>query len=86
MQFKLKIEEKNDWFDVHALVQFGEFVIPFLKLRKYIINNIKEFELPDGKLAVIPVSWFTKYSELFHNLEMLAYSFPIVFGQNKRAG
>ncbi len=67
---ELKIEEKNDWFDVHALVQFGEFVIPFLKLRKYIINNIKEFELPDGKLAIIPVSWFTKYSELFHNLEL----------------
>ena len=69
-KIELKIEEKNDWFDVYAFVQFGEFVIPFLKLRKYIINNIKEFELPDGKLAIIPNSWFTKYSELFHNLEL----------------
>lgn len=69
-KIELKIEEKNDWFDVHAFVQFGEFIIPFLKLRKYIINNIKEFELPDGKIAIIPISWFTKYSELFHNLEL----------------
>lgn len=64
----LNIEEKNDWFDVHATVIFGNYEISFKKLRHYILNNIKEFELPNGQMAVIPEVWFNKYSELFENV------------------
>ena len=60
----MKIEEKNDWFDVYAMVHFGEFKIPFLKLRKYILSDIREFVLPNGKIAILPESWFTKYKDL----------------------
>jgi SNF2 family DNA or RNA helicase len=61
----IKIQEINDWFDIHAHVQFGEFEIPFLQLRKYILSGIHEFTLPNGEIAVIPEAWFTQYSELF---------------------
>ena len=61
----LSIVEGNDWFDIQADVQFGEYKIPFVQLRKYIVANKKEFTLPDGQIAVIPDSWFTTYSELF---------------------
>ena len=61
----IKIQEINDWFDIHARVQFGEFEIPFLQLRKYILSGIHEFTLPNGEIAVIPEAWFTQYSELF---------------------
>lgn len=67
----LNIEEKNDWFDIQAIVIFGQFKIPFKKFRYFIVNNIKEFELPNGEIAVIPEAWFSKYSELFETIEVI---------------
>lgn len=61
----VSIEEGRDWFDINARVQFGEYEIPFIQLRSYILNQKKEFTLPNGEIAVIPEWWFTKYSELF---------------------
>lgn len=61
----VSIEEGRDWFDINARVQFGEFEIPFIQLRNYILHQKKEFTLPNGEIAVIPEWWFTKYSELF---------------------
>jgi superfamily II DNA or RNA helicase len=66
----LSIEEGRDWFDIYANVRFGEFEIPFLKLRTLILNKKQEFTLPNGEIAVIPEAWFTKYSELFGFLEL----------------
>ena len=61
----VSIKEERDWFDIKARVVFGEFEIPFIQLRSYILNGKKEFTLPNGEIAVIPEWWFTKYSELF---------------------
>ncbi|MEM1135060.1 MAG: DEAD/DEAH box helicase [Bacteroidota bacterium] len=60
------ISEDRDWFDIKAKVHFGKYEIPFLQLRKLIIKNKREFELPNGEIAVIPESWFTRYADLFH--------------------
>lgn len=65
----VKITEGQDWFDIHALVRFGEFEIPFLKLRNLILQKKREFTLPNGEVAVIPEIWFTQYSELFSFME-----------------
>ncbi len=65
----VSITEGRDWFDIHARVRFGEFEIPFIKLRRYILHNKKEFVLPSGEVAVIPEWWFTRYSELFSFVE-----------------
>ncbi|MBT9392193.1 DEAD/DEAH box helicase [Hymenobacter sp. NST-14] len=59
------ITETNDWFDVHGVVRFGEFEIPFIKLRPYILNKRHEFRLPNGQVAIIPEEWFSQYLELF---------------------
>ncbi len=67
---QLDIEEKRDWFDINAIVVFGEFKIPFIRFRSYILGNKKEFVLPNGQVAVIPDAWFSKYSELFENVEL----------------
>ena len=56
----VSIEEGRDWFDIYANVRFGEFEIPFLKLRTLILNKKHEFRLPNGEIAVIPDAWFTK--------------------------
>lgn len=67
----VSIQEGHDWFDIYANVRFGEFEIPFLKLRKLILNKKREFILPNGEVAVIPDAWFTKYSELLGFIEYL---------------
>jgi len=54
----------GDWFDIQASVQFGEFVIPFIKLRKHILNGIREFVLPNGETAIIPEEWFARFQGL----------------------
>lgn len=60
-----EISEENDWFDINATVYFGIHPVPFLSLKRYILQKKKEFPLPDGTIAVIPEKWFSQYSSLF---------------------
>jgi SNF2 family DNA or RNA helicase len=61
----VKFEQKRDWFDVNAVVHFGnDYSIPFYELRHHILNNIREFRLPDGRVAILPGQWFTRYSDM----------------------
>jgi len=64
-ELDLSIKEGNDWFDVQAIARFGNYEIPFMQLRNHILNNIKEFVLPNGEVAVIPEEWFARYNHLF---------------------
>jgi len=59
-----QIENKIDWFDVNAIVKFGDFEFPFIKLKDFILNDIREFELPNNEIAIIPESWFSKYKNI----------------------
>lgn len=59
------IQQNKDWFDLEALVRFGSFQIPFMKLKQYILSGNREFELPDGSIAIIPEEWFSRFSNLF---------------------
>lgn len=61
---ELKTQTKGDWFDVYAVVRFGDFSIPFIQLKKYILNDIREFELPNGEVAILPDEWFARYKGL----------------------
>lgn len=60
----LDIRENNDWFDIHAVVHFGPYQIPFIELKNHILNKIHEFKLPNGEIAVIPEKWFSQFSNL----------------------
>jgi len=61
----IKVLPGEDWFDVKAVVFFGGLQIPFIQLRNYILNEIREFPLPGGEIAVLPAEWFTRYADLF---------------------
>ena len=61
----LRINQTNDWFDIFATVTFGQFSFPFIRLRKNILNHIREFKLPDGEIAILPEEWFAKYHNIF---------------------
>lgn len=62
---EIQIKSNEDWFDIHAMVKFGDYQIPFIKLRKYILNDIREFELPSGEIAILPLEWFASYRDIF---------------------
>jgi len=84
-RLEMKTKKSGDWFDVYATVFFGEFQIPFIKLKKYILNDIRELELPNGEIAVLPEEWFARYKGMLpfgkKNGEMLQYEkhhYPIL--------
>ena len=66
---EIKVEEGIDWFDINAIVRFGDYEIPFNELRKLIRKNKLEIKLPNGQIAVIPEAWIKDYSELFAFIE-----------------
>lgn len=61
----IEVKENIDWFDIHAIVRFGNYNIKFKELRKLILRKKNEVLLPNGQIGIIPDTWFTKYSELF---------------------
>jgi SNF2 family DNA or RNA helicase len=65
----MQVTENKDWFDVLAIVKFGSYEIPFLQLRKMILNKVSEFTLPNGETAVIPEVWFTNYTDIFNFID-----------------
>ncbi len=75
---KIDINENIDWFDIKALILFGDYEIPFQDLRKLVLKGKNEFILPNGEVAVIPSSWLNDYSELFHFSENDTEEKPIL--------
>lgn len=62
---EVRSEEREDWFDLHAVVRFGSFEVSFLALREHILSDERIFVLPDGSEAVLPAEWFTRYRAMF---------------------
>ena len=80
-----EIETKQDWFDIHCEAVFGEFRIPFNRFRSHILNNIREYVLPDDSIAILPLEWFSRYYELMlfskksgENIRLKKYHFQLV--------
>jgi superfamily II DNA or RNA helicase len=55
----------NDWFDIYGTVKLDELEIPLLKLKKNLLNGIREYVLPNGQILILPEHWFVKYRQLF---------------------
>ena len=63
-ELEIEIKSSDDWFDIYAKVRFGDYEIPFIKLKRNILNGIREFELPNGEIAILPKEWFTDFGDL----------------------
>ena len=84
-ELKVEVTGVSDWFDIYAMVHFGEYKIPFIKLKKHILNGIREFNLPDGETAVLPEEWFTEYRDLLpfahadgERIKLSKHHFPVL--------
>lgn len=60
------IENGNDWFDLKCIVVLGDYKIPFINFRHHILNNIRDYKLPDGSIATLPAEWFQEYYDLMY--------------------
>ena len=54
-----------DWFDVDAVVQFGEQLLPLKDLKRAIKRRERYVKLADGSLGQIPEEWAERYRHLF---------------------
>jgi SNF2 family DNA or RNA helicase len=65
VDIEMSSQIENDWFDLRATVKIGELEIPFTRFKKNILDGIREFRLPDGSIAILPETWFTRYKNIF---------------------
>lgn len=57
-------EDGPDWFELHITVVIGNHRIPFSRFRKHILEDNREYTLPDGQIVLLPREWFSKYANL----------------------
>ncbi|HKX32993.1 MAG TPA: SNF2-related protein [Blastocatellia bacterium] len=54
-----------DWFDVKAVVHFGELQVSLAEVRKALRRQERFIKLADGSIGEIPPEWLEKYKHLF---------------------
>jgi non-specific serine/threonine protein kinase len=54
-----------DWFDLQAVIQFGDQSVPLKALRKAMRANERYIKLADGSIGEIPPEWIERYRHLF---------------------
>lgn len=58
-------DDGPDWFELHITVVIGNLRIPFSRFRRHILEEKREYLLPDGHMILLPEEWFSKYANLF---------------------
>jgi hypothetical protein len=61
-----QINKEQDWFDIHCIIVFDNFQIPFGHFRSHILEGIREYTLPDGTIAVLPEEWFADFQDIMY--------------------
>jgi len=54
-----------DWFDVKAVINFGELEVSLAEIRKSLRKKERFIKLADGSIGEIPEEWLDKYKHLF---------------------
>ncbi|RRR72297.1 MAG: serine/threonine protein kinase [Candidatus Viridilinea halotolerans] len=54
-----------DWFDVQAVVSFGDQTLPLKDLKRALKRRDRYVKLADGSLGSIPEDWAARYKHLF---------------------
>lgn len=54
-----------DWFDLDAVVSYGEMEVSMKELRKVIRKKGRYIKLADGSIGAIPEEWIARYRHLF---------------------
>lgn len=68
----LNISSGIDWFDVQAIVQYGDQQVGFGEVRQALKRGEKYIKLADGSVGQIPEEWLQRYKHLFALAEKTA--------------
>ena len=60
-----KVSSGIDWFDVQAVVNFGELEVSFQEIRRALRKRERFIKLADGSIGEIPEIWLERYRHLF---------------------
>jgi non-specific serine/threonine protein kinase len=81
----LNISSGIDWFDVQAVVRYGDQEVPLRDLRRALGKRERFIKLADGSIGQIPEEWIEKYKKLFDlaedtgdSLRVRDYQLPLV--------
>ncbi|MFN0083813.1 MAG: SNF2-related protein, partial [Blastocatellia bacterium] len=60
-----EITSEIDWFDLKAIVHWGDLEVPLAEIRKSLRKQEQFIKLADGTIGEIPADWLEKYKHLF---------------------
>ncbi len=66
-----------DWFDVQAIVNFGELEVSLKDIRKSLRKHERFIKLADGSIGEIPETWLEKYKYLLGMSEPVEKGFRL---------
>ena len=61
----LDVSSGIDWFDVRAVVEFGEIEVDLAEVRRALRKKKTYVKLADGSVGAIPEEWISRYKHLF---------------------
>jgi non-specific serine/threonine protein kinase len=62
---RMNITSGLDWFDLHAVVTFGELEVSLREIRRASARGERFVKLADGSLGRIPAEWLEQYRRLW---------------------
>lgn len=66
-----------DWFDVKAVINFGDLEVSLAEIRKSLRKKDRFIKLADGSVGEIPEEWLEKYKHLFGLSESIDDGFRV---------
>ncbi|HEX2950920.1 MAG TPA: SNF2 helicase associated domain-containing protein, partial [Armatimonadota bacterium] len=64
-QMRMVVSSGIDWFDILAVVMYGEQEVRLSEVRKALKKRQGYVKLPDGSLGILPEEWFAQYRSIF---------------------
>jgi non-specific serine/threonine protein kinase len=66
---RLNITSGIDWFDIKAIVMYGDQEVQLVEIRKALKKGDQYIKLADGSIGEIPREWIKRYKHLFEMAE-----------------